>query len=55
VFVGAHQELRDLIGHVGAGKKPIPIQNEPIEKINDGLERLRAGQVAGRFVHAHHA
>jgi hypothetical protein len=55
-FVGTPQELRDLIGHVRAGKiKPIPIQNEPIEKINDGLERLWAGQVTGRIVHAHHA
>jgi D-arabinose 1-dehydrogenase-like Zn-dependent alcohol dehydrogenase len=55
-YVGTPQELRDLLGHVRAGKiKPIPIQNEPIEKINDGLERLRAGQVTGRIVHAHHA
>jgi alcohol dehydrogenase, propanol-preferring len=55
-YVGTPQELRELIGHVRTGKiKPIPIQNEPIEKINDGLERLRAGQVTGRIVHAHHA
>ena len=54
--MGTPQDLRDLIGHVRAGKiKPIPIQNEPIERINDGLERLRAGQVTGRIVHAHHA
>ena len=39
---------------VRAGKiKPIPIHNEPIERINDGLERLRAGQVTGRIVHTH--
>lgn len=55
-YVGTPQDLRDLIGHARAGKiKPIPIQNEPIERINDGLERLRAGQVTGRIVHTHHA
>ncbi len=55
--MGTPQDLGDLIGHVRAGKiKPIPIQNEPIERINDGLDRLRAaGQVTGRIVHAHHA
>ena len=53
-YVGTPQDLRDLIGHARAGKiKPIPIQNEPIERINDGLERLRAGRVTGRIVHAH--
>jgi alcohol dehydrogenase, propanol-preferring len=55
-YVGTPQELRELIGHVRGGKvKPIPIQNEPIEMINDGLDRLRAGKVTGRIVHAHHA
>ena len=55
-YVGTPQDLRDLIGHVRARKiKPIPIHNEPIESINAGLERLRAGQVTGRIVHAHHA
>jgi D-arabinose 1-dehydrogenase-like Zn-dependent alcohol dehydrogenase len=55
-WVGTPQDLRELIGHVRAGKiKPIPIHNEPIESINDGLGRLRAGQVTGRIVHDHHA
>jgi alcohol dehydrogenase, propanol-preferring len=54
-YVGTPQELHELIDHARTGKiKPIPIQNEPIERINDGLDRLRAGKVTGRIVHAHH-
>jgi D-arabinose 1-dehydrogenase-like Zn-dependent alcohol dehydrogenase len=53
-YVGTLDELRELVGLVRHGKvKPIPIHNEPIEAVNDGLSRLRAGKVTGRIVHVH--
>jgi alcohol dehydrogenase, propanol-preferring len=53
-YVGTPAELRELAALVRAGKvKPIPIRNEPIAKVNDGLGELRAGKVTGRIVHVH--
>jgi alcohol dehydrogenase, propanol-preferring len=53
-YVGNPQELRELVGHVRAGRvRPIPLRIEPIEKVNEGIAALRAGQVHGRIVHLH--
>ena len=53
-YTGTLDELRELVVLARAGKiKSIPIQTEPIERINDGLARLRAGKVTGRIVHQH--
>ena len=53
-YVGTPDELRELAALVRGGKiKPIPIRNEPIETVNDGLGQLRAGKVTGRIVHVH--
>jgi threonine dehydrogenase-like Zn-dependent dehydrogenase len=53
-YVGTPQELKELVNHVLAGRiRPIPIRVESIEKINEGLAALRAGQVQGRLVHLH--
>jgi len=55
-YVGTLEELRELGALVRGGKiKAIPIRNEPIEKVNDGLGQLRAGKVTGRIVHFHRA
>jgi alcohol dehydrogenase, propanol-preferring len=53
-YVGMPDELRELVALARDGKiKPIPIRNEPIETLNDGLGQLRAGKVTGRIVHLH--
>ena len=53
-YVGTPDELRELAALVREGKvKPIPIRNEPIEAVNEGLVQLRAGKVTGRIVHVH--
>ena len=55
-YVGTPDELRELVALVRDGNiKPIPIRNEPIETVNDGLGELRAGKVTGRIVHVHRA
>lgn len=54
-YVGTLDELRELAGLVRDAKiKPIPVRNEPIETVNEGLAQLRAGKVTGRIVHVHH-
>jgi propanol-preferring alcohol dehydrogenase len=53
-YVGTPDELRELAALVRTGTiKPIPVRNEPIEAVNDGLGQLRAGKVTGRIVHVH--
>jgi len=53
-YVGTPDELRELAALWRDGKiKPIPIRNEPIGTVNDGLGQLRAGKVTGRIVHVH--
>lgn len=53
-YVGTLEELRELAALVRDGRiKPIPIRNEPIEAVNDGLGEMGAGKVTGRIVHVH--
>jgi alcohol dehydrogenase, propanol-preferring len=53
-LVGTPQELNEVVDHARAGRiRPIPIRIESIEKVNEGLAALRAGQVQGRIVHLH--
>jgi alcohol dehydrogenase, propanol-preferring len=53
-FVGTLNELRELATLARDGKvKSIPVRNEPIDTVNDGLGQLRAGKVTGRIVHCH--
>jgi propanol-preferring alcohol dehydrogenase len=53
-YVGTPEELRELAALVRDGRiKPIPIRNEPIETVNEGLGQLRVGKVTGRIVHVH--
>lgn len=55
-YVGTPEELRELAALVRGGKvKSIPIRNEPIATVNEGLDQLRAGKVTGRIVHSHSA
>ena len=51
VSVGSRQELRELLGLVGAGVvKPIPIDVMPLSKANEALMKLKSGNVRGRIV-----
>ena len=53
-YVGTLQELRELVHHVQQGRiKQIPVSNEPISEINEGLKVLSAGKIDGRIVHLH--
>ncbi|HEY9466839.1 MAG TPA: alcohol dehydrogenase catalytic domain-containing protein [Vicinamibacterales bacterium] len=53
-YVGTPAELRELVALARGGRlRAIPIQNEPMDSINEGLTRLRAGKVTGRIVHTH--
>ena len=45
-LVGNPHALKELVDHVRAGRiRPFPIRMESIEKVNEGLAALRAGQI----------
>jgi len=50
-FVGNLDELKELIELVKSGTiQPLPVETVSFDKVNEALERLRAGQVKGRLV-----
>lgn len=50
-YVGNLGELRELIALVKSGRvPPLPVEAVPMERVNDALDRLRAGKVSGRLV-----
>jgi D-arabinose 1-dehydrogenase-like Zn-dependent alcohol dehydrogenase len=50
-YVGTLEDLREVLALAKAGKvAPIPLDPRPIAKVNDALNDLRAGRVAGRVV-----
>ena len=55
-YVGTLRELRELVHHVQQGRiKQIPVSNDPISRVNEGLKALSAGKIDGRIVHLHAA
>ncbi|WP_137891206.1 alcohol dehydrogenase [Ramlibacter sp. 2FC] len=50
-YVGNLAELKELIALVKLGKlKPLPVEAVAFDRVNDALQRLRAGKVQGRLV-----
>ena len=53
-YVGNLQDMAELMEIVKAGKvPPIPIEERPIEQVNEALTDLEGGRVLGRIVLAH--
>ena len=50
-YVGSCDELRELLALAQDGTlPPLPVQTMPLEAVNEALDRLRGGRVAGRAV-----
>jgi len=49
-LVGTHTELEELVRLAAAGKVSIRIRTYPLDDINDAVEDLRSGRLAGRAV-----
>lgn len=50
-YTGSQHELRELVELAKSGKlKPVPIERVPHADPNTALDRVRAGQIAGRLV-----
>lgn len=47
--VGTRQDLREVLALAGQGKLRCHVAERPLEQVNDVLEQLRRGQVAGRI------
>jgi propanol-preferring alcohol dehydrogenase len=49
-IVGNRQDLAEAIAFAAAGKVKATVASEPLEAVNDVLQRLKAGRVQGRIV-----
>lgn len=50
-YVGNLRELRELVELARSGRvAPLPVEEVPMDRVNDALARLRAGRATGRLV-----
>jgi propanol-preferring alcohol dehydrogenase len=48
--VGTRQDLREVLAMASQGKISCRVSTRPLEEVNEAMEQLRHGQVAGRIV-----
>ena len=49
-IVGSRKDLQEALAFAAAGKVKARIERQPLEAVNDVLDRLRRGEVEGRVV-----